>query len=312
MTSRRCTWSTSATTKVTVLDRFSKFEEKTLLHRSQWFEVNLRAFILIPVLVSSTIFPLSISPNKILNMSQIDFAQLGSICAQAKAFRDKESVPFKQLFTELVHELTQPTAQPSPSSDQNNNDDPCSPISATYPLASEQQLSVVNAWIESMLAYNVPHGKLNRGLSLVINYRHLVPDAGERELRQARVLGWCMEMFQAYFLILDDIMDNSITRRGRPCWYRKVSFAWNGGRFEILMLSTGQALMFVTGRIKDTFKWMNGEGGGLTSGFRQSVVRTSKLQVSKFVRTSEQATLIIIALASLCASCVLIIKCSWW
>jgi farnesyl diphosphate synthase len=34
--------------------------------------------------------------------------------------------------------------------------------------------------------------------------------------------GWCIEILQAAFLVLDDIMDASETRRGRPCWYKKV------------------------------------------------------------------------------------------
>ena len=32
------------------------------------------------------------------------------------------------------------------------------------------------------------------------------------------VLGWCIEWLQAWLLVADDIMDESQTRRGQPCW----------------------------------------------------------------------------------------------
>ncbi|KAI3434144.1 uncharacterized protein J3R85_006785 [Psidium guajava] len=77
-------------------------------------------------------------------------------------------------------------------------------------------------WIDRMLDYNVPGGKLNRGLSVIDSYKLLKEgkELTEEEIFLASALGWCIEWLQAYFLVLDDIMDSSHTRRGQPCWFR--------------------------------------------------------------------------------------------
>ncbi|GAX20074.1 farnesyl diphosphate synthase [Fistulifera solaris] len=77
-------------------------------------------------------------------------------------------------------------------------------------------------WIREMLDYNVPGGKLNRGTTVLAVYRALKKGApiSEHEYAQAAVLGWTIEFLQAFFLVADDIMDDSQTRRGQPCWYK--------------------------------------------------------------------------------------------
>lgn len=80
-------------------------------------------------------------------------------------------------------------------------------------------------WYENSLNYNTPGGKLNRGLSVVDSYAILkgkksYEELSEEEYFKLATLGWCIELLQAYFLVADDMMDKSITRRGQPCWYR--------------------------------------------------------------------------------------------
>ncbi|CAM9425222.1 unnamed protein product [Pylaiella littoralis] len=80
------------------------------------------------------------------------------------------------------------------------------------------------AWLEEMLEYNTKGGKMNRGMGVVDVLRAFASKEG-RELRheevcRGSVLGWCVEWLQAFFLVADDVMDRSLTRRGQPCWYK--------------------------------------------------------------------------------------------
>lgn len=90
--------------------------------------------------------------------------------------------------------------------------------SATKPCPARISLLIL---LQSLNA-NTPGGKLNRGIS--------VPDSGSQllerplsseEFKNLATLGWLTELLQAFFLVSDDIMDGSITRRGQPCWYRQ-------------------------------------------------------------------------------------------
>jgi len=79
-------------------------------------------------------------------------------------------------------------------------------------------------WVERMLEYNVKGGKMNRGLMVVESVQELAKFMGKelspQEVSRFAVLGWAIEWMQAWLLMADDIMDDSPTRRGQPCWYK--------------------------------------------------------------------------------------------
>ncbi|ORX38661.1 isoprenoid biosynthesis-related protein [Kockovaella imperatae] len=76
-------------------------------------------------------------------------------------------------------------------------------------------------WYERSLLYNTVGGKANRGMSVVDTVEILKGEKlSEEEYFEASTLGWCVELLQADFLVADDMMDYSITRRDNPCWYR--------------------------------------------------------------------------------------------
>ncbi|XP_066466322.1 farnesyl pyrophosphate synthase [Tiliqua scincoides] len=77
--------------------------------------------------------------------------------------------------------------------------------------------------LKMVIEYNALGGKYNRGLTVVATFQELVrPDQhDEKSLQRAMVVGWCVELLQSFFLVADDIMDYSETRRGRTCWYKK-------------------------------------------------------------------------------------------
>lgn len=105
--------------------------------------------------------------------------------------------------------------------------------------------------LHRLFHYNVLGGKYYRG-TLVLNTVKTI--CAEKNISskdytmQSLVLGWCIEILQACFLVADDLMDKSITRRGKPCWYL-VEDVKNDAVNDSLILES-----FIYFLLKKTFK----------------------------------------------------------
>lgn len=86
--------------------------------------------------------------------------------------------------------------------------------------------------IEKLLDYNCKGGKMTRAKTITRICEIKLSEDSEPPAKKAKlskeecpmyaacVLGWCLEICQAYLLVMDDIMDHSETRRFQPCWYK--------------------------------------------------------------------------------------------
>lgn len=139
----------------------------------------------------------SLKINQRYNSTSTATTAAASVKSAAKAISWQENEQFMAAFPDVVRDLNNEIRKYDPTME-----------------AAE--------WLEKAMHYNVPRGKKNRGLATVLAYKTLCPATAlnDADLLLANYLGWCVEMLQAMFLIQDDIMDGSETRRGDLCWYK--------------------------------------------------------------------------------------------
>ncbi|KAK2114581.1 hypothetical protein P7K49_008847 [Saguinus oedipus] len=79
------------------------------------------------------------------------------------------------------------------------------------------------ARLKEVLEYNATGGKYHWALTVLVAFRELMEPRKQvaDSLQRALTVGWCVELLQAFFLVTDDIMDSSLTRRGQICWCQK-------------------------------------------------------------------------------------------
>ena len=85
---------------------------------------------------------------------------------------------------------------------------------------------------------------MNRGIALVESYVLLENQkVSEENMEIAIALGWAVEFLQAFFLVADDIMDDSHTRRMKPCWYRTNNLCVKAFNDSILLESSAYQII---------------------------------------------------------------------
>ncbi|XP_017477278.1 PREDICTED: farnesyl pyrophosphate synthase-like [Rhagoletis zephyria] len=119
---------------------------------------------------------------------------------------------------------------------------------AVYPDVVDELTSIADRykcedaveWFRKALEYNLSLTNTKNGLITVLTYKNLATgdQLSPEKIRLAHLLGCCVEVLHCVLFITDDIVDNSTTRRGKPCWYTLEEVGLNSIN-DSLMIENG-------------------------------------------------------------------------
>ncbi|VDN50256.1 unnamed protein product [Dracunculus medinensis] len=89
--------------------------------------------------------------------------------------------------------------------------------------------------VDNLFNHVVFGGKYERSQLLISTYKALDRDASSKRILEVTKVAACLEICQAFLLTIDDIMDDSIKRRGKNCWHTLPSIGLNACNDAILL-----------------------------------------------------------------------------
>ncbi|EFO22211.2 polyprenyl synthetase [Loa loa] len=92
----------------------------------------------------------------------------------------------------------------------------------------EREAKCIRDRIEKLFDHSVCGGKYKRSILLVTAYKALGGKQDEEQMKMITNTAACLELLQSFFLIEDDVMDEGVNRRGKPCWHRLEGIGMNG------------------------------------------------------------------------------------
>lgn len=92
----------------------------------------------------------------------------------------------------------------------------------------ERETKCIRDRIDKLFDHSVCGGKYKRSILLVEAYKALGGRQDEERMKMVTNIAACLELLQSFFLIEDDVMDEGVNRRGKPCWHRLEGIGING------------------------------------------------------------------------------------